>query len=82
MPSHGTETIDGIPVIIRDGALLAFQPGAPTGTPPIRLGSYDSKTKKHTWDLESPALSTWLNDYRQTIQPRTRATAAPAKSKS
>ena len=75
MPSHGTETIDGIPVLIRDGSLLSFQPGAPTGTPLVRLGAYDSKAKKHTWDFETPTVAQWLEDYRNSIAPRTRASA-------
>jgi hypothetical protein len=69
MPSYGTETIDGIPVLVREGVLYAFQPGM-VGSPPIRLGTYTASTKKAVW--ESQELNTWLTSYKSTLVARSR----------
>jgi hypothetical protein len=68
MPSHGAEIIDGIPVILRDSVMYAFQHGT---TPTLKIGKYDSTTKKATWD-SSEGLSSWLSSYKQSITSRSR----------
>ena len=74
MPSHGVDIIDGIPVILRDGVMFAYQPGS-TQTPvpsPIRLGTYDKKTKIAIWE-DSPSLITWKESYVASLVPKTRS---------
>ena len=84
MPSYDIETIDGIPVVLRDGAMFAFIP--PTGAPsasgapnapqtPIRLGTYDAKAKKATWEM-TPQVLAWKNAFASAIASRARQTAA------
>ena len=69
MPSYGTETIDGIPVIVREGILYAFQPGM-RESPLIRIGTYTASTKKAV--CESKELNTWLTSYKSTLVARSR----------
>ena len=52
MPSHGVDIIDGIPVLLKDGLMYAFQPGQ---TLNVKLGSYSATTKKAVWDLKEDA---------------------------
>lgn len=86
MPSYDIEIIDGIPVVLRDGVMFAFIP--PTGPPsatgaptvpssPVRLGTYDTKTKKATWEITPQALA-WKNAYAAALAPRARQTSSKA----
>ena len=88
MPSYDIEMIDGIPVVLRDGVMFAFiPPTAPpsaTGAPnapqsPVRLGTYDSKNKKATWEI-TPQVLAWKNAFAAAMAPRARQTAKPATS--
>jgi len=67
MPSHGATIIDGIPVIVKDNTMFAFQSGSAT----IRLGTYDSTTNKAFWDLNTDSAE-WLASYRQSLASRSR----------
>ena len=67
MPARGVDLIDGIPVILKGGSILAFKP---EGGPEMKLGSYDAAKKKGTWS--SSDLDTWLQSYRQTLAMRSR----------
>ena len=49
MPSHGAEIIEGVPVLLKDGVMYAFQYGL-VNPPTIKLGTYVVTTKKATWD--------------------------------
>ena len=69
MPNHGVEIIDGIPVHVKDGQLLAFQPGNPTKR--IKLGQYDVTTKKATWQ-ETDEMKSWLAEYQTSLVARSR----------
>jgi len=69
MPSHGVEIIEGIPVLLRDGGMYAFQHGV-ANPPSIRLGSYNAATKKATW--EATALPQWLATYKTNLVARSR----------
>ena len=69
MPSHGVDIIDGIPVILKDGIMTAFQPGLTV--PPIRLGTYDSATKIAKWESVD-GMNPWLETYRQNMVARSR----------
>jgi hypothetical protein len=69
MPSHGVDIIDGIPVILKDGVMTAFQPGLTV--PPIRLGTYDSATKAAKWEPVA-TLNPWLDTFRQSMVARSR----------
>jgi hypothetical protein len=78
MPSHGVEIIDGIPVYLKDGNMLAFQHGsslnsdqAATVVAPIKLGTYDSTTKKATWS-PSDQMAQWLDTFRASMTGRSR----------
>uniref|UniRef100_A0A6C0ANC0 Uncharacterized protein n=1 Tax=viral metagenome TaxID=1070528 RepID=A0A6C0ANC0_9ZZZZ len=73
MPSHGVEIIDGIPVHLKDGNMLAFQHGSSLNSEiqPIKLGTYDSTTKKATWS-PSDAMTQWLENFRATMTGRSR----------
>lgn len=74
MPSHGIEIIDGIPVHLKDGNMFAFQHGSSLNSDQatsIKLGTYDTGTKKATW-LPSDAMSQWLENFRTTITGRSR----------
>jgi hypothetical protein len=66
MPARGVDLIDGIPVILKSGSILAFKP---EGGLELKLGSYDAN-KKGTWS--SSQLDTWLQTYRQTLAMRSR----------
>ena len=69
MPSHGVEIIEGIPVLLRDGIMYAFQHGVASPSS-IRLGSYNATMKKATW--ESAALPQWLTTYKTNLVARSR----------
>jgi hypothetical protein len=74
MPSHGVEIIDGIPVHLKDGNMFAFQHGGSLNSDQatsIKLGTYDTATKKATW-LPSDAMGQWLENFRTTITGRSR----------
>jgi hypothetical protein len=76
MPSHGVEIIDGIPVHLKDGNMLAFQHGSSlnadfASNAPIKLGTYDSTTKRATWST-SDAITQWLDTFRATMTGRSR----------
>lgn len=71
MPSHGVEIIDGIPVHLKDGNMLAFQHGSINQVAPIKLGTYDSATKRATWSA-SDAMTQWLDTFRSTMTGRSR----------
>ena len=68
MPSHGVDIIDGLPVILRDSVMYAFQAGVTAAE--ISLGTYDATSKKATWS--SSDLSNWLATYRETLASRSR----------
>jgi hypothetical protein len=70
MPSHGVEIIDGIPVILRDGVMWAFQPDVP-GAPTIKLGTYASSTKKAIWE-SSDSMGEWLKSHKNALASRSR----------
>ena len=74
MPSHGVEIIDGIPVHLKDGNMLAFQHGSSLNSDQavaIKLGTYDAATKKATW-LPSDQMTAWLENFRATMTGRSR----------
>jgi len=64
MPSHGVEIIDGIPVILKEGQMYAFQT-----QPPIKLGTYIDK--KATW-IPTEEMSSWLTSYQASMVSRSR----------
>jgi hypothetical protein len=68
MPSHGTEIIDGIPVILRDSVMYAFQQGT---SATIKLGTYDSATKTATWVM-SDEITSWLASFKNSLISRSR----------
>ena len=68
MPSHGAEIIDGIPVILRDSVMYAFQLGV---APTIKLGTYDAATKVATWAM-SDEIAAWLSTYKEGLTSRSR----------
>ena len=70
MPNHGIELIDGIPVILKGSEMLAFQPAQPAAKR-IKLGTYDTVTKKATWQ-ETDETRTWLLEHQATLVPRSR----------
>ena len=67
MPARGVDLIDGIPVILKGGSILAFKP---EGGPEMKLGSYDAATKKGTWSTGE--LDKWLQTYRESLAMRSR----------
>jgi hypothetical protein len=72
MPNHGVEIIDGIPVHVKDGQLLAFQPSTSAFlTKRIKLGQYDAATKKAIWQ-ETEEMKAWLTDYQANLVARSR----------
>jgi hypothetical protein len=74
MPSHGVEIIDGIPVHLKDGNMLAFQHGSSLNSDqltPIKLGTYDAATKKASWST-SDQMTAWLENFRATMTGRSR----------
>jgi hypothetical protein len=71
MPNHGVELIDGIPVILKDGQMYAFQPNAPTGATKIKLGEYNSTTRTAVWH-QTDEIKKWLDDYQLNLVPRSR----------
>lgn len=68
MPARGVDIIDGIPVILKGDAIFAFRP---EGGPEIRLGTYNSVTKKPTWNNDG--LDVWLKGTRDSLTARTRS---------
>jgi hypothetical protein len=70
MPSHGVDIIDGIPVILKDGSMYAFQPELKQATA-ICLGKYSAATKSATWELKDDAKA-WLATYKEGLAPRSR----------
>lgn len=68
MPSHGVDIIDGIPVLLKDGVMYAFQPGQ---TLNVKLGSYSATTKKAVWDLKEDAKA-WMGAYKESLVARSR----------
>jgi hypothetical protein len=68
MPSHGAEIIDGIPVILRDSVMYAFQLGV---APTIKLGTYDPATKTASWAM-SDDIAAWLTSYKEGLISRSR----------
>ena len=71
MPNHGIEIIDGIPVSLKGSEMYAFQPGVPSSSKKIKLGTYDATTRVATWQ-ESDEMKTWLNEYQANLAPRSR----------
>jgi hypothetical protein len=69
MPSHGAEIIEGVPVLLKDGVMYAFQYGI-ANPPTIKLGTYVATTKKATWD--PVVLPQWLASYRMNLVARSR----------
>jgi hypothetical protein len=67
MPSKA-DTIDGIPVILKDGIIYSFSQ-AGSGVPQIKLGTY--KDKVATW-ITSEAQESWLTTFRSSLTPRSR----------
>ena len=67
MPSHGVDIIDGIPVLLKDGLMYAFQLNTVLN---LQLGTYDSVEKKAVWSLNT--TEAWLQSYKETLQPRSR----------
>lgn len=77
MPTYGVDIIDGIPVYLKDGNMLAFQHGSSLNADsasvvaPIKLGTYDSTTKRATWSA-SDGMAQWLDTFRATMTGRSR----------
>ena len=71
MPSHGVDIIDGVPVHLKDGTMFAFQHGSINQLPPIKLGTYDSMTKRAIWSVTG-AMTEWLETFRSTMTGRSR----------
>lgn len=67
MPSHGVDIIDGIPVLLKGGAMFAFQPNTVLN---LQLGTYDATQKKATWT--EGTMTAWLQSYKETLVPRSR----------
>lgn len=70
MPSHGVDIIDGIPVILKDGNMYAFQPEQKQAVA-ICLGKYSAATKSATWELKDDAKA-WLASYKGSLGSRSR----------
>lgn len=68
MPARGVDIIEGIPVFLKGDLIFAFKP---EGGSEIRLGTYNSATKKPIWNNEG--LDIWLNAFRGSLTPRTRS---------
>lgn len=71
MPNHGIELIDGIPVTLKGNEMFAFQPGTPLSNKRIKLGNYDTATKKATWD-NTEEMKKWVDDFQTSLAPRSR----------
>lgn len=71
MPNHGIELIDGIPVTLKGSEMYAFQPGVPNPAKRIKLGSYDTTTKKATWD-STEEMKKWVEEFQSSLIPRSR----------
>ena len=73
MPNHGVDIIDGIPVHLKDGKMIAFQHGLPADKQlgSINLGSYDAATKIATWTV-SESMNEWLATFRASLIGRSR----------
>lgn len=76
MPSHGVEIIDGIPVYLKGGVIYAFRPesGSTIAQADLRLGTYDSASKKVAWlsASEQPHMDTWVQTFRESLVSRSR----------
>jgi hypothetical protein len=71
MPSHGVEIIDGIPVILRNGEMIAFQPGLLSKDMKIKLGIYNAETHTATWQ-NTEEVKKWLEEYQRGMVSRSR----------
>ena len=74
MPNHGVELIDGIPVILKGTEMFAFQPGQHPAAPPskrIKLGTYDSTTRRALWE-NTDEMKKWIEDFQAGLTPRSR----------
>jgi hypothetical protein len=71
MPNHGVELIDGIPVILKGSEMFAFQPGVPNTAKRIKLGTYDTASKKATWD-NTDDMKKWVQEFQSSLTPRSR----------
>ena len=67
MPSKA-DTIDGIPVTLKDGVIYSFSQ-AGSSIPQIKLGTY--KDKVATW-IKSEQQDTWLTNFRESLVSRSR----------
>ena len=70
MPNHGVELIDGIPVLLKENEIFAFQPGS-SQSKKIKLGHYDATTKKATWD-NTEDMKKWVEEFQAGLVPRSR----------
>ena len=71
MPSRGVDIVDGIPVSLKGGVIYAFHSvAASPQVNDIRLGTYDSVSKKATW--EPISSDAWLTSFREGLVSRTR----------
>jgi hypothetical protein len=68
MPARGVDIIEGIPVFLKGDIIFAFKP---EGGAEMRLGTYNSVSKKPTWNNDG--LDIWLKEFRGSLTPRTRA---------
>ena len=71
MPNHGVEIIEGIPVILRNGEMIAFQPGLLSKDMKIKLGTYDAETHTATWH-NTDEVKKWLEEYQSGMVSRSR----------
>jgi len=72
MPSHGVDIIDGMPVFLKGSNMFAFRPEQPAGQLDLKLGTYDSATKKAMWSQEPGVMDSWLTTFREALAPRSR----------
>lgn len=72
MPSHGVDIIDGMPVFLKGSNMFAFRPEQAAGQPDLKLGTYDSATKKAAWSQEPGVMDSWLTSFRENLAPRSR----------
>ena len=68
MPARGVDIIEGSPVFLKGDIIFAFKP---EGGAEMRLGTYNSVSKKPTWNNDG--LDIWLKEFRGSLTPRTRA---------
>ena len=71
MPNHGVELIDGIPVILKGTEMFAFQPSLPNPAKRIKLGTYDSTTRRALWE-NTDEMKKWIEDFQAGLTPRSR----------